>query len=291
MNSSEGMRLEHKSLPSYLPCRVGDLSGEQWWEVWGNIGFDRKSVSQGKWCEVKEGFSLERWKGVLTKTQFILLPVIGPASMMPDSASLIWICLLDLGGWKLTWAWTTLSELFPLITDKQETNEKRITMPLQGLWRYLLRRWPVIICRMHGAFSLNFFFELLCFYFWLLTGSQIPDQGLNLCPCQWKRRVLNTGLQGILCISWSEIRFVAQMVKNLPAVQETWFWSLDQEDPLQMGMATCASILAWRISWTEEPGGLQSMDCKESDTAEQLTLLLSYFWPETNMIIFAREFW
>lgn len=165
MNSSEGMRLEHKSLPSYLPCRVGDLSGEQWWEVWGNIGFDRKSVSQGKWCEVKEGFSLERWKGVLTKTQFILLPVIGPASMMPDSASLIWICLLDLGGWKLTWAWTTLSELFPLITDKHETNEKRITMPLQGLWRYLLRRWPVIICRMHGAFSLNFFFNCYVFIF------------------------------------------------------------------------------------------------------------------------------
>ena len=66
-------------------------------------------------------------------------------------------------------------------------------------------------------------------------------------------------------------------VKNSPAMQKMWVRSLDQEDPLQMGMATCASILAWRISWTEEPGGLQSMDCKESDTAEQLTLLLSYF--------------
>ena len=52
---------------------------------------------------------------------------------------------------------------------------------------------------------------------------------------------------------------VAQMVKNLPAVQEIWVWSLGQEDPLEEGMATHSSILAWRIPWTEEPGGLQSM--------------------------------
>ena len=49
---------------------------------------------------------------------------------------------------------------------------------------------------------------------------------------------------------------VAQMVKNLPALQETRVQSLDQEDPLEKGMATHSSILAWRISWTEEPGGL-----------------------------------
>ena len=49
---------------------------------------------------------------------------------------------------------------------------------------------------------------------------------------------------------------VAQMVKNLPALQETRVQSLDQEDPLEKGMATRSSILAWRISWTEEPGGL-----------------------------------
>ena len=49
------------------------------------------------------------------------------------------------------------------------------------------------------------------------------------------------------------------MVKNLPAMQETLLWSLSQEDPLEKGMATHSSILAWRIPWTEEPGGLQSM--------------------------------
>ena len=52
---------------------------------------------------------------------------------------------------------------------------------------------------------------------------------------------------------------VAQMVKNLPAVRETWVQSLHWEDPLEEGMATHSSILTWRIPWTEESGGLQSM--------------------------------
>ena len=52
---------------------------------------------------------------------------------------------------------------------------------------------------------------------------------------------------------------VAQLVKNLPAMQETRVPSLGREDPLEKEMATHSSILAWKISWTEEPGGLQSM--------------------------------
>ena len=52
---------------------------------------------------------------------------------------------------------------------------------------------------------------------------------------------------------------VAQLVKNLPAVQETRVWSQGWEDPLEKEMATHSSILAWKIPWTEEPGGLQSM--------------------------------
>ena len=51
---------------------------------------------------------------------------------------------------------------------------------------------------------------------------------------------------------------VAQLVKTLPAVQETQVPSLGQEDPLEKGMATDSSILAWRIPWAEEPGGLMS---------------------------------
>jgi len=52
---------------------------------------------------------------------------------------------------------------------------------------------------------------------------------------------------------------VTQMVKSLPAVQETWVQSLDWEDPPEKGIATHSSILAWRIPWTEEPGGRQFM--------------------------------
>ena len=61
---------------------------------------------------------------------------------------------------------------------------------------------------------------------------------------------------------------VAQMVKNLSALQETQVRSLGQEDPLEKGMATHSRILAWRIPWTMEPGWLQSMGCKEMDKTE-----------------------
>ena len=52
---------------------------------------------------------------------------------------------------------------------------------------------------------------------------------------------------------------MAQVVKNLPSVQNTWVQSWGPKDPLEKEMATYSSILAWRIPWTEEPGGLQSM--------------------------------
>ena len=53
------------------------------------------------------------------------------------------------------------------------------------------------------------------------------------------------------------------MVKNLPMMQETLIQSLSQEDPLEMGMATHSGILAWRIPWTEEPGGLKSVESQK----------------------------
>ena len=57
-----------------------------------------------------------------------------------------------------------------------------------------------------------------------------------------------------LLTSWASL--VAQMVRNPPAMQETWVRLLGWEDPLEKGMATCSSILAYRIPWTEEPGRL-----------------------------------
>ena len=67
---------------------------------------------------------------------------------------------------------------------------------------------------------------------------------------------------------WPFPTLVAQLVKRLLAMLENWVRSLGWEDPLGKEMATYSSILAWRIPWIEEPGGLQSMGRKESDTTK-----------------------
>ena len=73
------------------------------------------------------------------------------------------------------------------------------------------------------------------------------------------------GISQVRILEWITVP-VAQMVKNLPAMQETQVQSLGQEDPLEKEMATHSSILVWKIPWTEEPGGLQSMGFQEADT-------------------------
>ena len=72
--------------------------------------------------------------------------------------------------------------------------------------------------------------------------------------------------QDFIGTSWASL--IAQPVKNVAEMPETWPQALGWEDPLEKGMATHSSILAWRIPWTEEPGGIQSMGSQESDTAE-----------------------
>ena len=62
-----------------------------------------------------------------------------------------------------------------------------------------------------------------------------------------------------LLFTWGQTSLVAQMVKRLPTMWETWVRSLGREDPLEKEMATHSSTLAWRIPWMEEPGGLKSM--------------------------------
>ena len=65
---------------------------------------------------------------------------------------------------------------------------------------------------------------------------------------------------------------MAQTLENLPAIQETWVQSLVQEDSLKNGMAIHSCIFAWRIPWTEEPGGYSPWSFKESGTTKGLTL-------------------
>ena len=64
----------------------------------------------------------------------------------------------------------------------------------------------------------------------------------------------------VSAVSLDGASLVAQMVKNLPAVQETWLWSLRQEASMEKGMATHSSILTWRIPWTEEADRLESVE-------------------------------
>ena len=63
-------------------------------------------------------------------------------------------------------------------------------------------------------------------------------------------------------IAFLGVSLVAQIVKNLPEMLAIWVLSLGQEDPLEEGMATHSSILVWKIPWTEEPGGFQSIGSK-----------------------------
>ena len=80
---------------------------------------------------------------------------------------------------------------------------------------------------------------------------------------------------------------VAQVVKNLPAMQETQVQSMGWEDTLEKGITTHSSILAWRIPWTEESGSPRH--CKESDTTEQLILTLRYSISKLSRMIEMEE--
>ena len=81
------------------------------------------------------------------------------------------------------------------------------------------------------------------------------------------------GAQGLVLMTYQHNLLaspIAQLVKNPPAMQETWIRFLGQENPQKKEMATHSNILAWEIPWREEPGGLQSMGSQESDVPEQL---------------------
>ena len=75
--------------------------------------------------------------------------------------------------------------------------------------------------------------------------------------------VKNLSAKKEICVNFSLLSYNRNLsgsgVKNVPTIREAWVQSLDWEDPLEKEMATHSSILAWRIPWTEEPGGLQPM--------------------------------
>ena len=94
------------------------------------------------------------------------------------------------------------------------------------------------------------FENLFCIFFWLSDSSVGKESACNSgdpgsIPCFW--RSTGEGISYLLQYSWASL--VPQLVKNPPAMQETWVWPLGWEDPLEKGKATHASILAWRIPW------------------------------------------
>ena len=117
------------------------------------------------------------------------------------------------------------------------------------LWLPLNDDWGILTGRKHeggilcfgnvwliGVFIIKLHLDLISIFFWNLT---------------WGLKNLKN--KGTSYIEWASL--VVQTVKNLPAIQETQVWSLGQEDPLEKGIATHSSILAWRVPWTEDPGG------------------------------------
>ena len=86
---------------------------------------------------------------------------------------------------------------------------------------------------------------------------------IYICTCSQKKHNIH--------LTWTSLE--AQTVKNQRAMQETRVRSLGQEDPLEKEMATHSSVLAWRIPWTEEPGGYSPWGCKELDTTKQILFL------------------
>ena len=86
---------------------------------------------------------------------------------------------------------------------------------------------------------------------WTEEPGRLQSMGSQRVGHDWKTNIFFT--------VWKRASLMAQMVKNLLAMQETWVWSLGREDPLEKGMETHSSILSWIFPWTEEPGWLQSM--------------------------------
>ena len=82
--------------------------------------------------------------------------------------------------------------------------------------------------------------------------------------------------------SWASL--VAQTVKNLPAMQEAWVWSWVGNIPLEKGTATHYIILAWRISWKEEPGGLQSMGSQRAE--QDWATFISNSWVSQRILFY-----
>ena len=129
--------------------------------------------------------------------------------------------------------------------------------------------WPDLLA-VQGTHYILLYYILIIYYYIDLDLLVFIFFWLSI--TFWTNTDLISCLSLLFFIFWNKASLVTQLVKNLPAMQKTWAWSLGQEDPLEKEMATHSSTLTWRTPWTEELGRLQFMGRTESDMTVQLSL-------------------
>ena len=156
------------------------------------------------------------------------------------------------------------------ITDISILQKRSIISCFLGLWHCLAPTHPKIDClnfrfQNPSVLSINSFYGNRC-----MLSSTLGNKWIwHLTHCT--------------DISWTSL--VDQMVKNLPAIQETQVWFLGHKDPLEKGMATNSRILAWRLPWMEEPSRLQSMGSQRvghdwvTNTSTNISYTFYHKWP------------
>ena len=188
------------------------------------------------------------------------MPCEKPASITPYKRhpfpySLISVdqCFSLLPVWSVVfpWWWIVLRNSAVGAEGKQEWEGQGVSDEKQHLWRWTRER-PQYSCNRHTGYR-----SQSAIVFEKRDQTKMPP---SLPTCSSISRIyLDLDIRSLYCMYQGRSSLVAQTVKNLPAMQETRVRSLGWEDPLEKGVATHSSILAWRIPWTEEPGGLQSM--------------------------------
>ena len=140
-----------------------------------------------------------------------------------------------------------------------QASKKSLYVAFSPRWPHFWCAHKVKACKLLESGSMSTAWILVCSSVIVTVSFHRIWDAVRISMKDWNISSVNSFRNVLWHEFVSYISLVTQTVKNLPAMQETWVRSLGQEDPLEKGMATHCNILAWRISWTEEPGRLPSM--------------------------------